>query len=60
MRLMIALFLLASCGNQPRCYNKEEAILACQVDEITRTGVDLKTARMLCEPYYPVEMCYEL
>lgn len=56
--LLICLFV--ACGNDKRCYTKAEALMACQVDEMSRSGVDAPTALMLCQPYYPVEMCYEI
>lgn len=56
--LLICLFV--SCGNEKRCYTKTEAIMACQVDEMSRSGVDAPTALMLCQPHYPYEGCYEI
>jgi len=64
MRLIPLLIILISCGspenNSKRCFTREEAILSCQAEEISKSGVDASTAKMLCEPYYPYESCYEL
>lgn len=58
--LILLLFTVTSCGNEQRCFTRDEAMMACQVEEISRSQVDLATAKMLCEPYYPVEGCYQI
>jgi hypothetical protein len=57
---ILILFTLIACGNEKRCFTKEEALMACQVEEMSKLQVDAATARMLCEPYYAFEGCYEI
>jgi hypothetical protein len=58
--ILISLLFLAACGNEKRCFTKNEALMACQVEEMSKLQVDALTARMLCEPYYQFEGCYEI
>ena len=64
MKYLVILILLVSCGqpenNTNRCYTKEEALNACIVDEISKTGVSSETANLICQPYYEAEFCYSL
>jgi hypothetical protein len=57
---LTALVLMIACGNEQRCFTRAEAIMACQVEEMSRSGVDAATASMLCQPYYSAEGCYKI
>jgi hypothetical protein len=58
--ILIALLFIASCGNEKRCFTKDEALMVCQAEEMSKLQVDAATARMFCEPYYAFEGCYEI
>jgi hypothetical protein len=57
---LTALVLMIACGNEKRCFTKAEAIMACQVEEMSRTGVDAATAQIFCEPRHPHTGCYKI
>jgi len=54
------LILFVSCGQGKRCYSKEEAMLACQAEEMSNKQVTNDVAILLCKPYYSVDKCYSL
>lgn len=56
----LPILILVSCGNEKRCFTKDEALMACQVEEMSKLRVDAATAKIFCEPYYPAESCYEI
>jgi hypothetical protein len=58
---ILALFFVIACGEQgKRCYSKEEAIVACQVEEMKKQQIDADTALIFCSPRYPYQGCYNL
>ena len=61
MRIFL-LLLLVSCGEHNeanRCFNQEEAILYCQVNEL-KEGISVEQAKVNCGAKYPIESCYYL
>jgi hypothetical protein len=58
MRILF-LFFLIGCGDHEgrRCLTREEALMKCESSYLHK--YDLQTAKMLCEPLYQVERCYE-
>jgi hypothetical protein len=59
---VMLLLLSVACGKQEgdRCYTREEALAACQAEEISKSGVDLPTAKLLCKTETPYEGCYDI
>jgi hypothetical protein len=59
---ILCLLLLISCGknDEGRCYSKEEALVACQAEQMATLQVTLETAKIICEPYYNQGQCYRL
>jgi hypothetical protein len=66
MRIFVLLFsilILVSCGKEAgtgRCFSREEALINCQAQEMSKLQITLETAKLICEPYFTGQACYRL